>query len=187
MLQPPLSYNYCGNAELEGARLSSLRLHRLSPHPPDLSDDVGNRAHYRYVSSTLFPQVQPSQLAARLEESLDQNQIIIDNLCILWFPEHEVGNVKATITSVCVPTKLAHLEVFLPSRLLTHPFTTSPDDLEAFVLRRHLDGSLRRVTVTVEDPSELDILDDAFKELNSLGILNIRVGKPPLFHPLIWA
>ncbi|KAG9223341.1 hypothetical protein PTI98_002029 [Pleurotus ostreatus] len=118
-----------------------------------------------------------------IEEPLDQNQIIVDNLCILWFPQHEVGNVKATITSVCVPTRLAHLEVFLPSILLAHPFTTSSDDLEAFVLRLHLDGSLGRVTVTVEDPSQPDILDGVFKELNSLGILEIRVGKPPLLHP----
>ncbi len=107
----------------------------------------------------------------------------MDNLCLLCLLEEDIDWIEATIDSVSVPTKIVHLEICLPEMSPSHPLVNSSNDLEALVLRLYHDGSLKKLTVTVEQLTDPDILTRRFKELLRLGILEVRVEKQPLLHP----
>ncbi|KAF4584664.1 hypothetical protein EYR40_004651 [Pleurotus pulmonarius] len=118
-----------------------------------------------------------------LLEECDRTQTIVDNLCLLCLLEEDIDWIEATIDSVSVPTKIVHLEICLPEMSPSHPLVNPSNDLEVLVLRLYRDGSLKKLTVTVEQLTDPDILTRRFKELLRLGILEVRVEKQPLLHP----
>lgn len=107
----------------------------------------------------------------------------MDNLCLLCQVEEDIDWIEATIDPVSVPTKIVDLEICLPAIWPSHSLVDSSNDLEALVSSLYLDGSLKKFMVTVEHPSDPDILTNRFKELLRLGILEVRLQKQPLLHP----
>ncbi|KAF4600393.1 hypothetical protein EYR38_005018 [Pleurotus pulmonarius] len=123
----------------------------------------------------------------------DQRQFSTENLSVAW--GHRSSSLEAItnlITKFALPYKIRHLEVMLSSEG-TLRWGTSPIDLgivdhfEAFILNLHNNGSLRKLTFTIE-PTYWRIrggvgVVDRFSKLTPLGIFDFRVDSRSVLDP----
>lgn len=90
------------------------------------------------------------------------------------------------LSSLHSPTKIKHLELFLSRWIQATPdYVPISSEVLDFVLDLCQNGSLQEFTVTFSegDPCESMELDDKLSKLESLGVLNLRIGFPSQLLP----
>ncbi|KAJ8502414.1 hypothetical protein ONZ45_g11787 [Pleurotus djamor] len=111
---------------------------------------------------------------------------IVPNFCLLWHPSlaHESSG-ERTIETLASPSHIEHLELFVTSTYFqAHLSGSTANALDRFLVNLCRDHRLQRVSITVKpDGQDAVTLTSAFPQLQSLGILHLRMGQASLFRP----
>ncbi|KAF7424592.1 hypothetical protein PC9H_009900 [Pleurotus ostreatus] len=111
--------------------------------------------------------------------------ISAENVCLIG---ERMNNPSAllALSSLHSPTKIKHLELFLSRWIqITPHYVPISSEVLDFVLDLCQNGSLQEFIVTFSegDPRESMELDDKLSKLESLGVLNLRIGLPSQLLP----
>ncbi|KAF7433744.1 hypothetical protein PC9H_005709 [Pleurotus ostreatus] len=141
--------------------------------------------------------IQREQVPAHTATDTDTGNLLSTaNVVIVCRPTDWLRrSLQHTITRICVPSSIKHLELVLlgVGNIIIHPSSTladhfaflQEDGLEEWVTRLHKGGLLERLTITADrsHPPFLQELRDRFPLLQRLGILDIQTESPSVLAP----